>query len=114
MLRSTPFHRENYSQLIVGVTHQFYQCCLERFRGERQVLLFLALFLPPLKPRVFADLAGSESPESATVRSAQDLQLGSLRTAAVWVDSPELHACLIELKNALVSLPTIARYQHQD
>lgn len=34
MLRSTPFHRENYSQLIVGVTHQFYQCCLERFRGE--------------------------------------------------------------------------------
>ncbi|KWU43286.1 hypothetical protein RHOSPDRAFT_26426 [Rhodotorula sp. JG-1b] len=83
MLRSTPFHRENYSQLIVGVTHQFYQCCLERFR----------------------DLAGSESPESSTVRSAQDLQLGSLRTAAAWVDSPELHACLAELKNALETDP---------
>lgn len=83
MLRSTPFHRENYSQLIVGVTHQFYQCCLERFR----------------------DLAGSESPESSTVRSAQDLQLGSLRTAAAWVDSPELHACLVELKEALETDP---------
>ncbi|GAA5991883.1 hypothetical protein JCM10908_002254 [Rhodotorula pacifica] len=81
MLRSTPFHRENYSQLIVGVTHQFYQCCLERFR----------------------DLAGSESPESSTVRSAEDLQLGSLRTAAAWADSPDLHACLRELKDALDS-----------
>ncbi|GAA5870920.1 hypothetical protein JCM3774_003481 [Rhodotorula dairenensis] len=81
MLRSTPFHRENYSQLIVEVTHQFYQCCLERFR----------------------DLAGSESPDSSTVRSAKDLQLGSLRTAASWADSPELHACLRELKDALDS-----------
>lgn len=33
MLRATPFHRENYSQLIVSVIHQFYQRCFERFKG---------------------------------------------------------------------------------
>lgn len=33
MLRSTPFHRENYSNLIVGVIHQFYQRCNDRFKG---------------------------------------------------------------------------------
>ncbi|KAF9229101.1 hypothetical protein BS17DRAFT_771020 [Gyrodon lividus] len=39
MLRTTPFHRENYSRLIVGVIIQFYQRCSDRFqdlvsRGE--------------------------------------------------------------------------------
>ncbi|KAH7885950.1 Sec8 exocyst complex component-specific domain-containing protein [Phlebopus sp. FC_14] len=32
MLRTTPFHRENYSRLIVGVIIQFYQCCSDRFQ----------------------------------------------------------------------------------
>ena len=34
MLRATPFHRENYSHLIVSVIHQFYQRCNERFKGQ--------------------------------------------------------------------------------
>lgn len=34
MLRATPFHRDNYSQLIVSVIHQFYHRCLERFKGQ--------------------------------------------------------------------------------
>lgn len=34
MLETTPFHRENYSRLIVGVIVQFYQQCSTRFKGE--------------------------------------------------------------------------------
>ncbi|KAF8560204.1 hypothetical protein OG21DRAFT_1480036 [Imleria badia] len=33
MLRTTPFHRENYSRLIVGVIIQFYQRCSQRFQA---------------------------------------------------------------------------------
>lgn len=33
MLRTTPFHRENYSRLIVGVIVQFYQRCSHRFQA---------------------------------------------------------------------------------
>ena len=33
MLRTTPFHRENYSRLIVGVIVQYYQQCSARFKG---------------------------------------------------------------------------------
>lgn len=33
MLRATPFHRQNYSHLIVSVIHQFLQRCQERFKG---------------------------------------------------------------------------------
>ena len=34
MLHTTPFHRENYSRLIVGVIVQYYQQCSARFKGE--------------------------------------------------------------------------------
>ncbi len=36
MLRTTPFHRENYSRLIVGVIVQYYQQCSSRFKGVYQ------------------------------------------------------------------------------
>ena len=31
MLRSTPFHKENYARLILQVIIQFYQRCSDRF-----------------------------------------------------------------------------------
>jgi exocyst complex component 4 len=34
MLQTTPFHRENYSRLIVGVIVQYYQQCSSRFKGR--------------------------------------------------------------------------------
>ena len=34
MLQTTPFHRENYSRLIVGVIVQYYQQCSARFKGS--------------------------------------------------------------------------------
>lgn len=33
MLETTPFHKENYSRLIIGVIVQYYQQCSARFRG---------------------------------------------------------------------------------
>lgn len=33
MLRTSPFHRENYSRLILGVVIQFYQRCSDRFQA---------------------------------------------------------------------------------
>ena len=32
MLRTTPFHRENYARLILTVIIQFYQRCSDRFQ----------------------------------------------------------------------------------
>jgi len=32
MQQTTPFHRDNYSRLILGVIIQFYQRCSDRFR----------------------------------------------------------------------------------
>jgi exocyst complex component 4 len=32
MLQTSPFHRENYSRLILGVVIQFYQRCSDRFQ----------------------------------------------------------------------------------
>lgn len=34
MLRTTPFHREDYSRLIISVIVQFYQRCSTFFKGE--------------------------------------------------------------------------------
>ena len=34
MLQATPFHRENYSRLIVGIIAQYYQHCSSRYRGK--------------------------------------------------------------------------------
>lgn len=33
MLRTTPFHRENYARLILTVIIQFYQRCSDRFQA---------------------------------------------------------------------------------
>ncbi|KAJ8294731.1 putative exocyst complex component sec8 [Rhodotorula toruloides] len=75
MLRATPFHRENYSQLIVSVIHQFYQRCFERFK----------------------DLAARETTDSNS-SAPSGSTLGPLKMAATWADMPELHACLTELR----------------
>jgi hypothetical protein len=40
MLRTTPFHRENYSRLIISVIIQFYQRCSGFFRGSPILAFF--------------------------------------------------------------------------
>jgi hypothetical protein len=51
------------------------------------------------------DSGRSEAAELQVLSGSDRRRLGRLASGEV---------CLIELKNALVSLPTIARYQHQD
>ncbi|OCH94713.1 hypothetical protein OBBRIDRAFT_769063 [Obba rivulosa] len=71
MLRTTPFHRENYSRLILTVIGQFYQRCSDRFQ------------------------------ELATTRDdgAVDSDL-NLALAAQWAQTPELYSCLSDLFKA--------------
>lgn len=73
MMNTSPFHRENYSRLILGVVIQFYQRCSDRFQ---------ALTID----------SGSESSRGPQV--ALSVQ---------WVQRPELQTCLTELMNTEVS-----------
>jgi exocyst complex component 4 len=73
MLRATPFHRENYARLILGVIIQFYQRCSDRFQH-----------LVSLGP------VDESEPEHR------------LSLAAQWAQKVELNPCLSELLNAQV------------
>jgi exocyst complex component 4 len=68
MLRATPFHRENYARLILGVIIQFYQRCSDRF----QSLVSL----------------GAQDESEREPR---------LSLAAQWAQKTELNPCLSEL-----------------
>lgn len=71
MMRATPFHRENYARLILGVIIQFYQRCSERFR----------------------DLV---SPDDLAVMSEEQLAL-----SFQWAQRPEVSACLTALDSVV-------------
>lgn len=68
MLATSPFHRESYSRLILGVIIQFYQRCSDRFQ-------YLVSIIPP---------TDTETEIKAS-------------TAAGWVQRSEINACLSEL-----------------
>lgn len=68
MLQKSPFHRENYSRLILGVIIQFYQRCSDRFQDLVSIRA--------------SDAADSEP---------------QLSLAAQWAQRPELNPCLSEL-----------------
>lgn len=68
MLRVSPFHRENYSRLILGVIIQFYQRCSDRFQ------------------------------DLVSVPGSHESQLEPrLALAAQWAQSSQLNPCLSEL-----------------
>lgn len=75
MLRMTPFHRENYSRLILGVIIQFYQRCSDRFH----------------------DLVSLPTPGA----SGMDIRLA---LSAQWAQRSEMSPCLCELSATLVSI----------
>ncbi|GAA5875446.1 hypothetical protein JCM8547_004407 [Rhodosporidiobolus lusitaniae] len=78
MLRATPFHRENYSQLIVSVIHQFYQKCLERFK----------------------DLTARDTNDNAPSNNAsgQPAATATPKMAASMAENHDLHALLSEMR----------------
>lgn len=68
MLRTTPFHRENYSRLVLTVIVQFYQRCSDRYQ----------------------DLVGVKDPQDPEAVPTPAL-------AAQWSQRSELTPCLNEL-----------------
>ncbi|KAJ8509424.1 hypothetical protein ONZ45_g8399 [Pleurotus djamor] len=71
MLQTSPFHRENYSRLILGVIIQFYQRCSDRFQ------------------------------DLVTVAPPRELQLEPrLALAAQWAQRSEIGSCLAELQDS--------------
>ncbi|KAI0801047.1 Sec8 exocyst complex component-specific domain-containing protein [Fomes fomentarius] len=80
MLRTTPFHRENYSRLILTVIGKFYQRCSDRF----------------------SDLVAVKG----DTPSVDDD--GRIALAAQWAQKPELGPCLAELLKLLSGDPTTA------
>jgi len=75
MLRTTPFHRENYSRLILGVIIQFYQRCSDRYQ------------------------------DLVTLKGHEEGQERRLSLAAQWAHRSELNTCLSESFNIPVSAP---------
>jgi hypothetical protein len=72
MLRTTPFHRENYSRLILGVIIQFYQRCSDHFR------------------ELVSRPASTNNSET------------QICTSAIWAQRPEITACLTAINNGMV------------
>ncbi|KAF4623818.1 hypothetical protein D9613_002144 [Agrocybe pediades] len=73
MLNTSPFHRENYSRLILGVVIQFYQRCSDRFQ--------------------YLTSASSDAPgrESRVALAAQ------------WAQRSELQPCFVELLSGIIN-----------
>lgn len=82
MLRITPFHRENYSRLILGVIIQFYQRCSDRFQD--------LVSLP--------ELGGNETGTR-------------LALSAQWAQRSEMSPCLSELSYTMVRRLGIHHFQ---
>lgn len=80
MLRTTPFHRENYARLILTVVIQFYQRCSDRFQA------------------LVAPLGSGEMDEEPRIA-----------LASKWAQSSELIPCLTELYKSLVRPARLSR-----
>ncbi|KAI0347837.1 Sec8 exocyst complex component-specific domain-containing protein [Trametopsis cervina] len=83
MLRTTPFHRESYSRLILTVIVQFYQRCSDRFQD-------------------LVTLKNADDPESVP----------RIALAAQWAQRSEVIACMSELY-AVISDESQSRATHQ-
>src|ERR1700761_8800669 len=88
MQQTTPFHRDNYSRLILGVIIQFYQRCSDRFK----------------------ELVSTSSPSTTTAPSTPKLNGSTdeahVAVAARWAQKLEVAACV----SALYALPVFHSY----
>ncbi len=83
MLRTTPFHRENYSRLVLTVIVQFYQRCSDKFQD-------------------LVSLRDSQDPEAPP----------RVALAAQWSQRPELIPCLNEISSTIQNNGSPAAPQH--
>lgn len=77
MLRTTPFHRENYARLILTVIIQFYQRCSDRFQA-----LITSQPSDDQDPRVALGAQWAQIPEMAVCLS--DLYRSLVHITTVW------------------------------
>lgn len=80
MLRTTPFHRENYARLILTVIIQFYQRCSDRFQT-----LITSQASDDQDPRVALGAQWAQIPEMAVCLS--DLYRALVHKTTVWCRS---------------------------
>ena len=83
MLRTMPFHRENYSRLVLTVIVQFYQRCSDRFQD-------------------LVSLKDSEDPEAAP----------RVALAAQWAQRSELVPLLSEIQKQINARAPASQLQH--
>jgi hypothetical protein len=83
MLRTTPFHRENYARLILTVIIQFYQRCSDRFQT-----LITSQANSDQSPRVALGAQWAQIPEIAACLS--DLYRASVGKTTFYCDPPWL------------------------
>src|SRR6186713_2686674 len=94
MLRSTPFHRDDYSRLIISVINKFFHRCQERFKGE-----CVDGKCHYSHSRAATDLTAQDSTEMhADTQGAAEAS----KMAAVWSQRPTLAAVLSQLLEHLV------------
>ncbi|KAK4047934.1 exocyst subunit [Microbotryomycetes sp. JL201] len=75
MLRATPFHRENYSHLIVSVIHQYLERCTQRFK----------------------ELVSRDASET-NGQMPQSRSKPAFKLSASWAEATDLNLCLQELR----------------
>ena len=88
MLQTTPFHRENYSRLVVGVIVQYYQQCSARFKGELLIRLSSTL----LSAELVAYTPSAVNPTDA-----------EMALPAVWAQRDDMTAILSDIRAVTVS-----------
>jgi hypothetical protein len=79
MLRTTPFHRENYARLILTVIIQFYQRCSDRFQT-----LIMSQVSGDQDPRVALGAQWAQIPEMAACLS--DLYHALVHLTVLWYE----------------------------
>jgi len=91
MLQTTPFHRENYSRLVVGVIVQYYQQCSARFKGEssRTDSLQLAEHCAELASLPSSNVQATEAP---------------LALPATWAQRGDVIKCLTAIRAVAVRI----------
>ncbi|SJX62766.1 related to SEC8-protein transport protein [Sporisorium reilianum f. sp. reilianum] len=94
MLRTTPFHRESYSRLIVTTIIQYYQKCGERFRD------LVSIHAEEGEEHGAGEGKGGQVGGGGAASGEAKYALSSS-----WAQRPEMVACLAEMRDPATSTP---------
>ncbi|KAN0063376.1 exocyst subunit [Thecaphora frezii] len=86
MLRTTVFHRESYSRLIITTIVQFYQRCGERFRD-----------LVTVDSGSSSSSGGGATAATPSSPASTHPDGPQYTLSATWAQRPELYSCLVEM-----------------